>query len=184
MCLVYSGIDRSLYIPESGYRSSQCLDSRIPTPQIQKPCGHESRKAKFSSSILNGLDFHLAGVGAHNSSVTGHSRHPIPLRDSYGFRTNLECFGSCFRHGVVLLSRTSANTNGAHHFSFLHQWNSTGENHDFAVVGGVNSKKLATRLAVHCKIFGGNVEGTRCERLLLGNVDTADPCVIHSNMRD
>jgi len=75
---------------------------------------------------------------------------------------------------VVLIARASADVDSADHLAIALTGNATGEDHDLAVVGGVDPKELHSRLRVRGQVPGRDVEGPRCVGLLLRNVDAAD----------
>jgi len=58
----------------------------------------------------------------------------------------LEGCGCDLRNGVVLLSRSTADTHRTDDLPVLLQRNTTSKNHDLAVVGSVDSKELSARL--------------------------------------
>src|ERR1700722_1579089 len=84
---------------------------------------------------------------------------------------------------MVLSARAAADTDGANHLAIFLQRNSAGENHDLAVVGSVDSKKLLAGLRMGSQVLGRNVECARGVRFFLGNIDTADPCSVHADVR-
>jgi hypothetical protein len=47
---------------------------------------------------------------------------------------------------VILIAGTAADSDGAHHFAIFFERNATREDHDLAIVGGVDTKELVTRL--------------------------------------
>ena len=55
---------------------------------------------------------------------------------------------SHFRNRVILLAASARNADGADDLTVFLQRNATRENHHFAVIRGVNAKKLVTRLTV------------------------------------
>ena len=65
-------------------------------------------------------------------------RSRIPRNDDFLKRA---CAG--FRHSVVLIARTATYSDGTHDFAVTLQGNASGEDHDFAIVRGVNPEKLA-----------------------------------------
>src|SRR5271165_5937783 len=62
--------------------------------------------------------------------------------------------------------------------------NAARENHDSSVIGGVDSEELPAGLAMGSQVLGGDVEGPGRKRLVDGNVDAADPGVVHAHVRD
>src|SRR4026208_2308791 len=59
---------------------------------------------------------------------------------------------------MVLVSRTAAYADRTHDLAALLQRNPAGEDHDAAIIGGVDSEKLASGLAVRSQVLGGNIE--------------------------
>src|SRR5689334_14242011 len=87
-----------------------------------------------------------------------------------------------FRHGVVLVAGAAADADRADDFPVTFQGDAAGEDHDFPVVGSVDSEELAAGLGVRGEILGGNVEGARGVGLFHGNVDATDPCAVHAHV--
>ncbi len=78
----------------------------------------------------------------HSGDLTGSCvRHTGP-----GTWPALEGCGCDLRNGVVLLSRSTADTHRTDDLPVLLQRNTTSKNHDLAVVGSVDSKELSARL--------------------------------------
>src|SRR5882672_10089632 len=48
----------------------------------------------------------------------------------------------------------------------------------------MNAEELATRLRMLCQFFGFNVECARRVSLLHGDINAANPCVVHTNVRN
>src|ERR1700674_4099 len=48
----------------------------------------------------------------------------------------------------------------------------------------MNAEELATRLRMLCQFFRFNVECAGGVTLLHGNINAANPCVVHTNVRD
>ena len=78
---------------------------------------------------------------------------PLPFGESENVRgrvatwpTSLERCGCGLRNGVVLLSRSTADTDRTDDLPVLLQRNATSKNHDLAVVGSVDSKELIAGL--------------------------------------
>ena len=51
-----------------------------------------------------------------------------------------------FGNGVVLIAGTTADTDCTHNFAAALQRDSPGEDHDLALIGGMDTKELSTRL--------------------------------------
>jgi hypothetical protein len=93
-------------------------------------------------------------------------------------------FRSSFGHRVVLIAGSAAHSDSSQHFSPLLERDASGKNHDLAVIGCMDAKKLSTRLRMGGEIFGGDVEGARGVSLLDRNVDAAEPGAIHADVGD
>src|SRR5271170_2561110 len=92
----------------------------------------------------------------------------------------LESGCACFGYRVVLLSGATTNSDGTDDFAVLFERDAAGEDHDLAVVGGVDAEELVAGLRVLGEVFGGDVEGARGPGLLLRDVDGAEPGVCHA----
>jgi hypothetical protein len=89
-----------------------------------------------------------------------------------------------FGNRVILVTRASADANGADDFSVFLERDSASEDHDFAVVRRVDAEELVAGLGVGGEIFGGDIEGAGCPGLFDGDVDGAEPGVVHADVRD
>jgi len=85
---------------------------------------------------------------------------------------------------VVLGAGAAADSNGADDFAVLLQGDASGEDHDLAVVGGVDAEELVARLRVIAEVFGGDVEGAGGPGFFDGDVDGAEPGVVHADVGD
>src|SRR4026208_2583707 len=85
---------------------------------------------------------------------------------------------------MVLFARTATHADGAHYLAASLERNATGKDHDPAIVGRMNPKKLPSRLAMGCQVLGCDIEGPRGKSLLNGNVDAAQPSPVHTNVSD
>src|SRR5579859_6354436 len=85
---------------------------------------------------------------------------------------------------MILVARAAAYADCADYFAILLEGNAAGEDHDLAVVGGVNSEELAPRLRMRRQVFGGDVEGARGVGLFDGDIDAADPSAVHAGVSD
>src|SRR5450755_4432869 len=83
---------------------------------------------------------------------------------------------------MVLIARAAADADGADDLSIAFQWNATCEDHDSAIIGGVNAEELSAGLRMYSEVFGRDVEGARRVGLLLRNIDAADPSPVHAHM--
>jgi hypothetical protein len=95
-------------------------------------------------------------------------------------RKDLERSDASFGDGVILNSGSATDANGADDFAFLFEWDASGEDHHFAVIGCVDAEELIAGLGVLGEILGGNVEGAGGPGFLLGDVDGAKPSVGHA----
>jgi hypothetical protein len=85
---------------------------------------------------------------------------------------------------VVLFAGTAADTDRADDFAILFQRDAAGEDHDAAVVGGIDAEELAAGLGVGGEVFGGGVEGAGGVGLLDRDVDAAEPGAVHADVGD
>lgn len=85
---------------------------------------------------------------------------------------------------MVLLAGTTADSDRAHNLAVFLEWNAAGKNHDLAIVGGMNPKKLAAGLGMRRQIFRRYVESTRGIGFLNRDVDTPEPCTVHPYVRN
>src|ERR1700722_7571718 len=77
--------------------------------------------------------------------------------------------GAGFSHCMILVAGSTAAADRAYFLAILLQRNAAREDHDFPIVGSVDSKELVPGLRMGRKIFGGNIERPRRVGLLLGN---------------
>src|SRR5689334_17326405 len=96
-------------------------------------------------------------------------------------RLAAERLRACFRDGLILLAHSAADADATDHFSSALQGNSSGEDHDATVVRYMDAEELPARLAQLCQILRCNIECARGERLIYGDVDAAEPRVLHTN---
>jgi hypothetical protein len=68
---------------------------------------------------------------------------------------------------VILLATTATDANTADDFVVSFEGDAPGEDHDLAIVGGVNAKKLTTRLAMFGQIFGRYIKGAAVYAFLI-----------------
>src|ERR1700689_3973757 len=92
--------------------------------------------------------------------------------------------GTCLGHRVILIARAAAYADPTHDLPVCLQWNPASEDHDLAVVGGMNPKELPARFGVRGQVLCRNVERARRICLFLRDIDTPEPRSIHTNMRD
>src|SRR4026208_1741006 len=83
---------------------------------------------------------------------------------------------------MVLFARTATHADGAHYLAASLERNATGKNHDPAIVGRMNPKKLPSRLAMRCQVLGSDIEGAGGKSLLNRNVYAAQPGPIHTHV--
>src|ERR1019366_805457 len=83
---------------------------------------------------------------------------------------------------MVLLARAAADADGAYNFAVALQRDTAREDHNLAVVRGMDAEKLSARLRVRRQVFGRDVEGARGVGLLLRNIDAADPGAVHADV--
>src|SRR5205814_1128314 len=110
------------------------------------------------------------------------SRHRYLRFGNNGSRV-LERRSACRSDGMILIAGTAADTNRTDYLAIQLQWDAAGKNHDLAVVGGVNAEELASRLRMFCQFLRFKVECARRVSLLHGDVDAANPRVVHTNVR-
>src|SRR5205807_10342908 len=91
-----------------------------------------------------------------------------------------ECARAGFGDGLVLLAGAAADAEATDDFTALLEGDAAGEDHDLAVVGGGDAEELAAGLAEAGEILGGDVEGPGGPGLLDGDVDAAEPGVLHA----
>ena len=84
---------------------------------------------------------------------------------------------------LILHTRPAADADSPHHFPVPLQRDSTGEDHDAAVVARMNPVELVTGLAQLPQFPGLDIEGARGPRLVDRNVDAPHPGAIHPDMR-
>src|SRR5579862_6910871 len=75
--------------------------------------------------------------------------------------------GAGFSDRMILIARATADANRAYNFSALLQRDAAREDHDLAVVGGVDTKELPARLRMRRQVLGRDVERPRCVGLFL-----------------
>src|SRR5271165_6006490 len=106
-------------------------------------------------------------------------------RPDRGCRTgSLERSRARFGDGMILLAGPSADANGPDDLTVLLEWNAACEDHDLAVVRGVDTEELAAGLRVRREVFGGDIEGARGVGLLDRDVDRTDPRAVHAHVGD
>src|SRR5207253_2679074 len=95
-----------------------------------------------------------------------------------------ECCRTGFRHGMILLTRTATDANGAHHLASPFERHAARKDHHATVVRGMDPEELATGLRDLGQIFRGDVEGPRGKGLFDGNINAAHPGVVHAHVSD
>ena len=78
-----------------------------------------------------------------------------------------------FGYRVILFSGASANTNCTDYFSITLERDSTGKNHDLAIIGGVQTVKILAGLTMLCEILCRNIECARRVSFFDGDVYAA-----------
>jgi len=84
---------------------------------------------------------------------------------------------------MILVAGTAANANRPYHVAISLQRDAAGKNHDLAVVGSMNAEELASRLRMLRQFLRFDIECARRVSLLHRDIDAADPCVVHTNVR-
>jgi hypothetical protein len=96
-----------------------------------------------------------------------------PHFDSSDYLWDLEGRCAGFGYCVVLFAGASADADGSDDFSVFLERDSAGEDHDFAVVGGMDAEELTAGLGMGGEVFGGDVEGAGGPGFFDGDVDGA-----------
>ena len=81
---------------------------------------------------------------------------------------------------MVVFADAAGDADGADDFAVLFDGDAAGEDHDLAVVGGVDAEELVAGLGVFAEVFGGDVEGAGGPGLFDGDIDGAEPGVFHA----
>jgi len=81
---------------------------------------------------------------------------------------------------VILIAGASGDADSADYLAVLLDGDAAGEDHDLAVVGGVDAEELVAGLGVGGEVLGGDVEGAGGPGLFDGDVDGAEPGVFHA----
>src|SRR5271155_2548462 len=97
-------------------------------------------------------------------------------------RNSVECRRARFRNSLVLLTRTTAYTDGADHLASLGEREPACEDHHAPFVRGMDAEELTARLRIFRKILRTDIESSRCECLLDGNIDAAEPRFVHAHV--
>ena len=69
-----------------------------------------------------------------------------PERSLEFIPSDLKSCCACLGDRVILFAGASADADGTDYFSFLLEWDAAGEDHDLAVVGGVDAEELISGL--------------------------------------
>src|SRR4030081_1951149 len=115
-------------------------------------------------------------------SRKGSASGALPFFDSLNYLRDLEGCYAGFGYRVILFAGSSADADGADDFAVLLQGDASGEDHDLAVVGGVDAEELVARLRVIAEVFGGDVEGAGGPGFFDGDIDGAKPGVVHADV--
>jgi hypothetical protein len=106
---------------------------------------------------VDALDFNFPGTDVEDTTITRYGLlHLTELP---------ECLRPCFRNGLVLLARTTADADCADYNTCAPQRHTAGKNHHAPAIGGVNAEELTAGLRVLRKILGADIEGASGERL-------------------
>src|SRR6185437_6948484 len=89
--------------------------------------------------------------------------------------SSTEGCGAGLRHRLILLTRSATHANGADDLAGPFERDAPGKDHDAPAVGGLNAVELFAGLRGHSQIPRGDIEGTRGEGLVDGNIDAAEP---------
>jgi len=81
---------------------------------------------------------------------------------------------------VVLIAGASGDADGADYLAVLLDGDAAGEDHDLAIVGGMDSEELVAGLGVLSEVLGGDVEGAGGPGFFDGDIDGAEPGVFHA----
>src|ERR1700738_883095 len=92
-------------------------------------------------------------------SEKGSAIAALPFFDSLNCLRDLEGCDAGFRNRVVMCSGGAADSDGADDFAVILPGDAAGEDHNLAVVGGVDAEELVARLRVVAEVLGGDVEG-------------------------
>src|ERR1700761_5277646 len=92
--------------------------------------------------------------------------------------------GARFGDGMILVAGTATDSDGTDDLTVSLERDAPGEDHDLSIVGSVDAEELSAGLRVGRQIFGRNVEGAGGVCLLDGDVDAAQPGVVHTHVRD
>ena len=83
----------------------------------------------------------------------------------------------------MILVAGAANANRPDHLAIPLQRDAGGKNHDLAVVGSMNAEELASRLRMLRQFLRFDIKSARRVSLFHSDIDAADPCVVHTNVR-
>src|SRR5258708_26972387 len=107
-------------------------------------------------------------------------RHGLVLCSCPG---GLERWGAGPCDGMTLIAGTTADANRPYYLAIQLQRDAAGKNHDFAIVRNMNAEELASRLRMFCQFLRFNVKCARRVSLLHRDINAANPCVVHTNVR-
>jgi hypothetical protein len=85
---------------------------------------------------------------------------------------------------LILLTRSATHANGADDLAGPFEWDASGKDHDAPAIGGMNAVELTAGLRGRSQIPRGDIEGTRGEGLVDGNIDAAEPSSVHADVRN
>src|SRR5260370_3140184 len=95
----------------------------------------------------------------------------------------LESGGAGRGDGMILIAGATADANRADYLAIQLQRDAAGKNHDLAVVRNMNAEELAARLRMLRQFLRFDIKCARRVSLLHRDIDAADPCVVHTNVR-
>src|SRR3984893_5793228 len=84
---------------------------------------------------------------------------------------------------MIPIAGATADANRPYYLAIQLQRNAASKNHDFAVVLNMNAEELASRLRMLCQFLRFNVKCARRVSLLHRDINAANPCVVHTNVR-
>src|SRR4051794_33432093 len=91
---------------------------------------------------------------------------------------------SCFRDSLVLFAHATADPDRADHRAVALNGDTTGEDHDLAVVGGVDAVEILSRLRELAEGLGLDIERAAGPRFFLRDVDASHPRAVHAGEGD
>ena len=77
---------------------------------------------------------------------------------------------------MILLAGSAADADGSDYFAILLKRNTAGEDHNLAVVGGVDAEELVPGLGVSPEVCSGDIEGAGCPRFSVRRYRWSQKC--------